>query len=658
MGKQKRASKTRNQFNNLAPIPKAPRDNTFDIIHGKKIKDPFRPLEKMESIDTHDFIRGQNERFEDLVKDDIAGRNFAANVAELMNTKFDGMPRKVGPFYYHMYNDGSMQQNVLCIRNKVNGKSRSILDPNKVDPSGKTAIASYSPSPNGKYLAFVLSQNGSDIDRLHILNIKTGRWHSNKIDDHRITKVAWDANSRGFRYSYQSHDRKTLKTRHHKIGNPTKFDKRVKNPKWLNSVRVKKRGLSYSHMMVSTANTPRGSLVVKDPKSQKWSEIVSQHKCRKMVSAHEIKGGLLIHWLDDSASKMTIHDYNGKYLRSVPLPDRSHVTLGARFNRGNDILMSITDHKTLRPKVYRYNIKSNRMRLFTNNKTEYKIFKNFVVERHYAKSKDGTKVPMTVIRRKDVKLDGTAATKLYGYGGFNNARTPALSENIAQWVQEGGIYVDTNLRGGGEFGEDWYKAGKLENKQNVFDDFAACAEYLVKKKFTSPERLCSSGGSNGGLLTLATMMQRPDLFGAVISSVPVTDMFRFDRFGAGIGWRGDYGDIKKLKSHFNAAAAYSPLHNIKSDVIYPPTLVMTSDQDDRVVPLHSYKYLAAMNDISPLSPVFMRVARNQGHGFGKSRDQLLADRQAEHAFLVKALGPIDQKAYKADLKKKKSVRRK
>lgn len=646
------------KFNENHPPPKAPTDRSFDILHGRKILDPYRPLERMESINTHEYVRAQNARFDALIQDDIAGRNYGEALRALMGRRFDGMLRKHGPYYFNYFNDGTFQQSVLCVRKGVNGTPRILLDPNQIDPSGKTDITDYYPSPDGKYLAFTLMENGSDINRLHVLNIETGRWHSNKIDDHRILKVVWNKNSRGYMYTYQNHDRKVIKTRHHKIGNATKFDKVVKNPSWAKIKRVRRPGLSYTHMSISINKTPNGSVIVKDKKTQKWKCLIKQHKKRKILSVHEVRGGLLVHWREKNASKMTIHDYDGRHLRTVPLPKNCDATLGARFNGGQDMLISLSKYNTYRNVVYRYNFDKNNLRLFKNNTTQYKRLKNVVVERRFAKSKDGTRVPMTIIRRKDVKMNGTAATKLYGYGGFNHALTPGLGPDAAQWVQEGGVYVVANLRGGGEFGEKWYHAGRLENKQNVFDDFAACAEYLIRRKYTSSERLCCKGGSNGGLLTLATMLQRPELFGAVVSSVPVTDMFRYDRFGAGLGWRQDYGDIKKLKSCFNAAAAYSPLHNIKSDVTYPPTLVMTSDQDNRVVPLHSYKFVAAMNDISPQSPVFLRVARNQGHGAGRSRDQRIADMAAEHAFLVKTLGPIDQNAYKADLKAHKSAKAK
>ena len=645
-------------FNAVHKPPQAPRDNTFDIIHGKKVADSFRPLEKIEAIDTHEYIQAQNARFDAFVKDEKAGQAFAKALDELMNFERETLPRKAGPYRFNQYDDGTMQQSVVRVRKGLRGKPRVLIDPNKFDPTGRTSVSKYYPSPNGKYVAFVLTKNGSDMEQLYVLNTKTGRWHAKKVDGHRIVSVKWSSSNRAFTYAIQSADFKRLMAKRHVIGRATKFDESLKYTGTPSAKKINSNKVDYTHYKLSYKDSPRGELLVYNRNAKgtkkKWTPLIKQDKRLKMVSVRKVRGGFLVKWLDDAASRITLHDYQGRKRATLPLPKNCHATLGNIFNGGQDMLINLHDYTSLSGTVYRYNFKPNTIRRH-NPAIKKAYLKDLVVERHYAKSKDGTKVPMTIIRRMNVKLDGTAAAKLYGYGGFNSDQTPVLRHDAAQWVKDGGIFIQTNLRGGGEFGKDWHDGGRIKNKQNTFDDFIACAEYLIKNKFTSSERLCTRGGSNGGLLTLATMLQRPDLFGAVVSAVPVTDMFRFDRFTAGTGWKKDYGDIPNCKSHFNAAAAYSPLHNVKPNVKYPPTLVMTSDQDDRVVPLHSYKFVAAMNDINPGSLTLLRVARNQGHGAGRSRDQLIADMAAEHAFLVKTLGPIDQNEYKAALKASRNV---
>ncbi|MDE2336305.1 MAG: S9 family peptidase, partial [Alphaproteobacteria bacterium] len=284
--------------------------------------------------------------------------------------------------------------------------------------------------------------------------------------------------------------------------------------------------------------------------------------------------------------------------------------------------------------------------------------KDCIVERVYATSKDGTRVPMTVIRHPDTRLDGTAATLLYGYGGFNVPLEPGFSAGIAQWVRAGGIYVQANLRGGGEYGQEWHDAGRRENKQNVFDDFAACAEHLIKNKYTINKRLAIQGGSNGGLLTLATMIQRPELFGAVISEVPVADMFRF-HIGSyyGYSWKSDYGD-PDIKEDFNTAAKYSPLHNVKKGLEHPPLLIKTDAHDDRVLPWHSYKMAATLQTReNRKSLTLLKVRTDGGHSAGMTEDQWYRDAASVRAFLAMTLGPIDQNAYKAALAAQKRPRR-
>jgi prolyl oligopeptidase len=400
-------------------------------------------------------------------------------------------------------------------------------------------------------------------------------------------------------------------------------------------------------------DAPKGRLVAidpADPAPKNWQTIVAEPDNNDILQwAFAHQGQLLVGYQHDTADRIALHKLDGTYKADMPLPVQSVVDFAKVNKDDKEYLMNISGHKSPGAS-YKYDIATNTLKLWKTSAAKVDL-EDAVIERVQATSKDGTKVPMTIIRGKDVKLDGSAATKLYGYGGFNVPLEPGFSFGTYNWVKEGGVYAVANLRGGGEFGSEWYDDGRLLKKQNVFDDFAACAEYLIDKKYTKPARLTINGGSNGGLLTLATMLQRPELFGAVVSHVPVTDMYRFHKFTYGAFWKSDYGDIENSKADFNAAAGYSPLHNVKKNVNYPPTLVMTGDHDDRVVPSHAFKFVARMQEMARKTALcLLRVEKDAGHGAGKSKDKTITEMVEEHAFLVKTLGPINQNQYKATLK--------
>ncbi len=693
------------KFNRASRAPQAPRDNSVDIYHGKKVPNPFRPLEDLKSKPTQDFINAHNKRFDKFIGQSPEMDALQKALLEAKSYDSQTMPRQHGKYSFQYFCAKDMQQHVYQVTEE--GKStRVLIDPNNLNKNGTTAISGTFPSPSGKYLAYLLSDNGSDSQTLYVMNVETGNTHKTTIEGCRFTGVRWDSDEKGFRYTYPAADQKQRTVvKQHKIGRPTKHDEIVFEREALEQSfcsvgdlyhsRGKKNGMQYATVGVGTnswnelwikgkgaqdfdmifkdeksfvtplivykgklyAHTdqgaPRGRLVAIDPKNpapENWEEIIPEHEVNKMKWVSYIKGDLMVAWTEDTADKITFHNLDGKELRQMPLPEQSTVEFGNIQLKNPETLVTIRNFKTAGDK-YTYNFEDNSLTFESGSNCPVNL-KDAIVERHFATSKDGTKVPMTVIRSKDTKLDGSAATKLYGYGGFNVPLTPEFNFDVYTWVSQGGVYVQANLRGGGEFGTAWYDAGRLENKQNVFDDMTACADYLVQSKITSPKRLAISGGSNGGLLTLATMLQAPEKFGGVISHVPVTDMFRFHKFTYGAAWKSDYGDVENLKSHFNAAAAYSPLHNVKPGTTYPPTLVMTGDNDDRVVPSHAYKFVATLNDTAPDSLGLLCVTRDAGHGAGKSKEKYVTELVQEYSFLEKVLGPIRQDRFKLLLKNK------
>ena len=696
------------EFNKKSKKPMALKDTkTVDKIHGQDVPDPYRSLEDLDSFMTSVWVKAQNERFASFINDVDGQGNLETQLTNIWGYETESLPARYGGRYFTAYNDGKTSQTVYRVRDSKDHEPRTLIDPNTLSTEGIVALSGVYPSPDGKYVAYLTSKAGSDAQILRIRDVDTGQDLPDVIEDCRFTSVTWDHDSNeGFTYTYPAHDElKRRIVKHHRIGDPIADDEIVFEKKDMpntschtgriynenfepsgyeyagyvvgtnkaNALLIKKPGSDTYEMLIDDKKTaigpvaivngklyaetdydaPQGRVVEIDldnPKPENWKTIVAPNGKDKLDWAMVHQGQLVVAFAHDTASKISFYTLDGDYKHDMPIPSQSMVSFGKVNKNDRRYNVSINNFQSP-PSQYEYDIASNLLTLVKESASKVDLKDDVIVERIEATSKDGTKVPMTVIRRKDVELDGTAATKLYGYGGFNVPLTPGFSFGVYNWVSQGGIYVQANLRGGGEFGADWYDQGRLLNKQNVFDDFIACAEKLIEAKYTTPARLNINGGSNGGLLTLATMLQRPDLFGAVTSHVPVTDMYRFHKFTYGVAWKSDYGDIEGNKVDFNVASKYSPLHNVKGDVSYPPTLVMTGDHDDRVVPSHAYKFVATMNEIAnDNSLCLLRVEKDAGHGAGKPKGKMIREMVEEHAFLIKTLGPINQRAYKAQIK--------
>lgn len=680
----------------------APYDNTVvDDFHGVKVSDPFRPLEDLDAAQTAAWTARQQQQFSDYIKGmESSIAQVTDFLAEAWNYDSEGLPARYGKKHFSTFHKALAAQSVVRVSDSADGPWTTIIDPNTLSKNGTVALSGWYPSPDGSKIVYLTSEAGSDAQTLRIRDTATGQDLPDVIENCRFTGILWDKNSQdSFQYTYPSHDgtRRTI-VKHHVIGQDSAQDKLVfesaeensfcsptrlrqcKNEWMYVSIGSDKNsGLLFRPygsdapftevlaprqysltpvaelddgkvLAVTTKDAPRGRLVKFDPSHcdpALWETVVPEHAADNLNSALVHQGRVFTFYTQDTADAVRIFDLSGQHLNDMPLPVQSVAGYSRIHAEDKTFTMKISSMKSPGD-IYTYDIDSNTLTFTKKGPAKFDL-NDCIVERVTATSKDGTKVPMSIIRHPDTKLDGTAVVKLYGYGGFNVSLDPDFSTPVMQFVKAGGIYVQANLRGGGEFGAAWYDGGRLQNKQNVFDDFIACAEHLVKNSYTSPKRLVINGGSNGGLLTSACMLQRPDLFGAVITEVAVTDMFRFHLATYGAAWKSDYGDVS-LKADFNASAKYSPLHNVRPGAKYPPHLIMTADHDDRVVPWHSFKLAATLQARSHADNVtLMRVEKDAGHGAGKPMSKIIREEAEAFAFIEKAVGPVNQAAYKMQM---------
>lgn len=676
-----------------AAIP-APTADIVETFHGVTVADPFRPLEDAEAPATQAFISAQNARTAALLAPQA---NYIAAETEAMRALMDyprrSLPSHYGLYWFRTFNSGLDAQPRYEVAESPNGPWRTLLDPLALDASGVTAISDFSPSEDGTLIAYSISVGGDDMTTLYVLETATGRLLPDKIENCRWAGPCWNSAGTGFYYSHTAGDAsKRRVVKYHALGTDSAadtvlfmhehpesiahFERRRQSGIELISVRIgtdkntgfwwrahadyhfekliepQTENISIVDLIdgrfyaVSTKNNPRGELITfTADKLAARSVLVPAAPAAVMTDAWIRDQKLFVAYSDDTASRIDRHQLDGSALPPMPIPPQSMISFAHDNKDDTGTYISISSYLTPGTKYY-YDYRTNVLTFFEKSDAPQTL-EDCVVERVQAKSHDGTLVPMTIIRHPSCALDGTAALRLYGYGGFNISLTPAYSPlRIARWVQQGGIFVIANLRGGGEYGDDWYNGGRLLNKMNSFHDFAACATWLIDNNYTKAARLVTEGGSNGGLLTLATMQLYPQLFGAVISHVPVTDMLRFDLHTYGAYWKSDYGDPKNSAADFAVTMRYSPLHTIKSETNYPPHLLLTADKDTRVVPMHALKYVAAMQAANPGAPCYLRVEVDAGHGAGTALQKTIAESALINGFCQHVLGPIHQAAFR------------
>lgn len=664
-------------------------------LHGVKVPDPYRWLEDLNSEETAKWVKAQDSLTRGYLEKIPGRRKLEDHLTKLWNVERYGTPFKEGGQYFFSKNDGLQNQSVIYTSKSLEEEARVLIDPNKLSKDGTVSLSDYEISPDGKLMAYSTSTSGSDWIEWRIRNIATGKDLPDHLKWSKFSGASWSKDSKGIYYGRFPAPEKGEKMMaqnlhkkiyYHTVGTSQDEDRlvyeRPDHPKqgiysWLSDdgryllFQISqgtdtKNGLFYqdlgnpgskvvellpdfdasysfidnlgSTFLVQTdLDAPRQKVVAIDlgnPESKNWKTIIPESE-ETLRSVSHVGGILIANYLKDARSEVRRFETSGKPLEAIQLPGLG--TAGGFSGKAGDqetffFFTSFTSPGA----TYRYDIASNTYSLFKAPKTKFNP-DDYLSTQIFATSKDGTKVPMFVVHRKGLKLNGSNPTLLYAYGGFNISLRPSYSPATIAWLDMGGVYVMANLRGGGEYGEEWHEAGMKLKKQNVFDDFFACAEHLISKKYTSKKRLAIAGGSNGGLLVGACMVQRPDLYGACLPAVGVMDMLRFHKFTIGWAWEAEYGspnDPLQFKNLFK----YSPYHNLKP-AKYPATMITTSDHDDRVVPSHSFKFAAALQAVQKGdNPTLIRIETKAGHGAGTPTSKRIEAAVDKFSFLAKSLG--------------------
>lgn len=659
--------------------PKTRPEKVIDNYFGVQIEDPYRWLENDTSSQTAAWVKEQQNFTEDYLSKIPYRDKLKNRIKELMDYPKTGAPQKEGKYIIYYKNDGLQNQSVLYVKEGINGKEKVLLDPNQLSQDGTVALQATAFSKNQKYFGYAVSASGSDWQEIYVIDMTTGKRTQDKLEYVKFTGLAWDGDE-GFYYSgYDApKDEKTKysaktefqKIFYHKIGTPQSQDKLIYEDKehplryvgagltedlrFLilsisegtdgSEIKIKdlKNGGDFitivpgfktnasvidndgDYILLQTnQDAPNYKVVKMDPKNpspEHWKTIVGESK--EVLSGVSLGGGkLFCHYLKDAVTQIVQYDYDGNNKQVIKMPGLGTISGFGTYKKEQDFYYTFTSFTTP-SEIYHFDIASGKSSLY--KKSEIKINTDqFETKQVFVNSKDGTQVPMFITYKKGIKLDGNNPTMLYAYGGFNISLTPSFSVSNIVFMEQGGIYCVANLRGGAEYGEEWHKGGMLGNKQNVFDDFIACAEWLIENKYTSSQRLAIKGGSNGGLLVGACMTQRPELYAVAIPQVGVLDMLRYHKFTVGWGWVVEYGSSED-KEQFEYLMHYSPLHNVKSGVCYPATLITTADHDDRVVPAHSFKFAATLQSVQNCkNPTLIRIDEKAGHGAGKPTSKII-----------------------------------
>lgn len=686
----------------LPSYPESRKGDVVDNYHGTEVADPYRWLEEVDSDETSDWVGQQNElTFAYL--DAIPQREaFKDRLTELWDYPKYGTPFKKGTRYFSSKNDGLQNQSVFYVQESLEGKPRELIDPNTLSEDGTIALSGLYVSDDGRYVAYSLSASGSDWRTFRVRNVDTGEDLEDELGWIKFSGASWTADNAGFFYSrYEAPEEgetyeqvnKNQKLYYHRIGTPQADDilvyERPDEPEFGFGANVTDDGqylilrvwqgtdrrnrvyykdltredgdvvrllddfdAGYSFIgntgttfyFVTDLDAPNQRLIaidIENPEREAWRTIIPESKA-VLQSVSIINNQFVVRTLEDVIGRLTLHDLDGKVIKTLEMPTLG--SIGGLSGEPDDTEMFYTFTSFTYPTtIYRYDFARGTSTVFRESDIDFDP-DQFVTKQVFYESKDGTKVPMFIIHNKDLVLDGSNPTYLYAYGGFTVSLTPRFSISNLVWLEQGGIYAQPNLRGGSEYGEAWHQAGMLENKQNVFDDFIAAAEYLIEEGYTSTPKLAIGGGSNGGLLVGAVLTQRPDLYGAAYPAVGVMDMLRFHKFTIGWAWVSEYGSSDDPEQ-FKFLKAYSPLHNLKPGTHYPPTLVTTADHDDRVVPGHSYKFAATMQAAQAGdAPVLIRIETKAGHGAGKPTSKRIQSEADKWAFLAHTLGMFESNA--------------
>jgi prolyl oligopeptidase len=675
--------------------PQSKKVDHVEDIHGVKVDDPYRWLEDLDSSQTKAWVEAQNKVTFGYLNEIPERDTIKKRLTKLWNYERYSMPSREGDRYFYTKNNGLQNQNVVYTTKSLNEDGKILLDPNTLSTDGTVALSGTRYSKDGKLMAYGLASSGSDWQEWHVRDVETGKDLPDVIKWVKFSGASWSLDGKGFYYSRYDEPKADSKMAganyfqklyYHRLGTPQSEDvlvyHRPDKKEWMIGGGVtddgryliinistgssSKNALFYKDLQAKDAsvvelingfdanygvidndgpvfyvrtnlNAPKGRIIAIDtrkPERDNWKELVPQ--------ASEVLGGINVvnnmfvtSYLKDARTQLKIYDLNGKFVREVQLPgigSASNIVGQRKDKEGFYSFQSYTTPST----IYRYDMVSGKSTVFRQPKVDMNP-NDYETKQVFYTSKDGTRVPMFISHRKGLKLDGGNPTLLYGYGGFNSSQTPGFSVSNLVWMEMGGVYAVANLRGGGEYGKEWHEAGTKLKKQNVFDDFIAAGEWLISNKYTQPSKLAVMGGSNGGLLVGAVVNQRPDLFGAALPAVGVMDMLRFHKFTIGWAWVSDYGSPDNPEE-FKALYAYSPYHNLKPGTKYPAILVTTADHDDRVVPSHSFKYAARLQEAQAgQNPVLIRIETKAGHGAGKPITKTIEEVSDKWGFLIRAL---------------------
>ena len=650
--------------------PKTDKKIVTDTYFGVNIDDPYRWLEDDRSPETEAWVTAENKVTFDYL-DQIPYRDeLKEELSAIWNYEKLSPPKKEGEYTYYYKNDGLQNQFVMYRKKGDDGAEELFLDPNTFSEDGTTSLGQVSFSKDASIVAYDISEGGSDWRKIIIIDAETKEVLEDTLVDVKFSGISWVAND-GFYYSsYDKPEGSELSAKtdqhklyYHKLGTSQKEDKVIFGEKEKyryvggyvtedDRYLIISGGISTSGnrlflkdltkpdskiitiddnietdtnvadnkgsklYIVTNYNAPNQRMVTTDasnPTPENWTDIIPETE--NVLSISTGSDFIFATYIIDAVSKVFQYDYNGTLVREIELPGVGSANGFEGKNDDKELYFSFTNYSTP-VSIYKLNPMDGDYDVYWTPKMEYNG-DNFESKQVFYTSKDGTKIPMIITYKKGIELNGKNPTMLYGYGGFNVNLTPSFSVANAVWMNNGGVYAVANLRGGGEYGKAWHDAGTKLQKQNVFDDFIAAAEYLISEKYTSSDYLAIRGGSNGGLLVGATMTQRPDLMKVAINQVGVLDMLRYHTFTAGAGWAYDYGTAEDSEEMFNYLLGYSPVHNVKQGVAYPATLIMTGDHDDRVVPAHSFKFAAELQDKQEgTNPVLIRIETNAGHGAG------------------------------------------
>jgi len=673
-----------------------------DEYFGVEVSDPFVWLEGdvRESADVEAWVEAQNKVTFGYLSELAYRSEIEERLTKLWDYEKYGTPFKRGGRYYYSKNDGLQNQSVVYRLNSLGDEPQVLIDPNKWSEDGTVALGGMAFSEDGKYLAYGVQESGSDWRTWYVMDIATGEKLDDQISWIKFGGADWSKDSKGFFYNrydepkegeeFQSLN-KNQKVFYHRIGDEQSEDMLVhqdpEHPDWGfgpevsddgrylvvtvwvgtdNRYRVMYAKLdgavneppklvelidNFDHEFTfignegstfyfkSDVDAPKKCILtidVENPAKANWKTIIPEAD-EAMESAGMVGDYIVVEYLKDAKSQVKLFDLEGKFVREVEFPGIGTAG-GFGGKRGDTTTFYSFSSFNRPPSIYKYDLATGESTLFRQAVVDFQP-DDYEVKQIFYTSKDGTQVPMFIAHRKDLQLNGRNPTLLYGYGGFDISLTPGFSISRLQWMEMGGVFAMPNLRGGGEYGKEWHKAGTKTKKQNVFDDFIAAAEWLIENGYTSPSQLAIQGGSNGGLLVGACMTQRPELYGACLPAVGVMDMLKFQNWTAGRFWVDDYGSSTASKEEFDALYAYSPYHNLKAGTSYPPTMVTTSDHDDRVVPGHSFKFAARLQaSQAGESPVLIRIETKAGHGAGKPTAKIIEQIADQWAFLVQHLG--------------------